>query len=36
VVATAANVADCTILPELLHGDETQVWADQAYRGGRR
>ena len=35
VVATAANVADCTILPDLLHGDETRVWGDQAYRGQR-
>jgi IS5 family transposase len=25
VVATAANVADSTILPDLLHGDETRV-----------
>ena len=33
VVATAANVADSTILPDLLHGDETRVWGDQAYRG---
>ena len=33
VVATAANVADCTVLPDLLHGDETKVWGDQAYRG---
>jgi transposase, IS5 family len=33
VVATAANVADSTVLPELLHGDETRVWGDQAYRG---
>lgn len=33
VVATAANVADCRVLPELLHGDETKVWGDQAYRG---
>jgi IS5 family transposase len=33
VVATAANVADATVLPELLHGEETQVWGDQAYRG---
>jgi IS5 family transposase len=32
VVATAANVADATILPDLLHGDETRVWGDQAYR----
>ena len=33
VVATAAHVADSTVLPELLHGEETQVWDDQAYRG---
>lgn len=33
VVATAANVADCTVLGDLLHGDETRVWGDQAYRG---
>ena len=33
VVATAANVADSTILPDLLHGAETRVWGDQAYRG---
>jgi len=35
VVATAANVADSTVLPDLLHGDETAVWGDQAYRGQR-
>jgi transposase, IS5 family len=34
-VATAANVADGTMLPELLHGNETRVWGDQAYRGQR-
>ena len=28
VVATAANVADSTILPDLLHGEETRVWGD--------
>jgi IS5 family transposase len=33
VVATAAHVADSTVLPELLHGEETNVWGDQAYRG---
>jgi IS5 family transposase len=33
VVATAANVADSRVLPELLHGEETKVWGDQAYRG---
>ena len=25
-VVTAANVADATVLPELLHGEETRVW----------
>src|SRR6516165_1700155 len=34
-VATPANVADSTVLPELLHGKETRVWGDQAYRGQR-
>jgi transposase, IS5 family len=33
VVATAANVADCKMLPQLLHGNETAVWGDQAYQG---
>jgi IS5 family transposase len=33
VVATAANVADSTMLPDLLHGEETRVWGDQAYKG---
>jgi len=32
-VATAANIADSTVLPDLLHGEETRVWGDQAYRG---
>jgi IS5 family transposase len=32
-VATAANVADSVVLPDLLHGEETRVWGDQAYRG---
>src|SRR6266571_1140946 len=32
-VATAANVADSTVLSDLLHGEETRVWGDQAYRG---
>src|SRR5437667_370853 len=31
-VATAANVADSAVLPDLLHGEETRVWGDQAYR----
>jgi IS5 family transposase len=30
---TAANVHDATVLSELLHGEETKVWGDQAYRG---
>jgi transposase, IS5 family len=33
VQATLANVADSTVLPDLLHGSETRVWGDQAYRG---
>ena len=33
VVATAANVADSTVWPELLHGEETKVGGDPAYRG---
>jgi IS5 family transposase len=32
-VATPANVADGAMLPNLLHGKETKVWGDQAYRG---
>ena len=32
-VATAANVADATVLADLLHGEETRVWGDQAYKG---
>jgi transposase, IS5 family len=35
VVATSANVADCTVLADLLHGEETRVWGDQSYRGQR-
>ena len=35
VQATPANVADSTVLPNLLHGNETRVWGDQAYRGQR-
>lgn len=33
VVATAASVHDSHILPDLLHGNETRVWGDSAYRG---
>jgi len=32
-VATAANVSDVAILPDLLHGEETRVWGDGAYPG---
>jgi transposase, IS5 family len=32
-VVTPAHVADASVLPELLHGEETRVWGDQAYRG---
>src|SRR5438876_11904297 len=32
-VATAANVADSAVLPDLLHGEEKRVWGAQAYRG---
>jgi IS5 family transposase len=32
VVATAANLHDATILPDLLHGEETRAWGDQAYK----
>src|SRR6476660_10265394 len=32
-VATAANVADSAVLSDLLHGEETRVWGDQAYKG---
>jgi IS5 family transposase len=31
VVATAANVHDSQVLPDLLHGEETRVWGDAAY-----
>src|SRR5437763_9133410 len=33
VVASAATVADSAVRPDLLHGEETRVWGDQAYRG---
>jgi len=35
VTATAANVHDRQVLPELLHGQETRVWGDAAYSGQR-
>src|SRR3989304_2153566 len=33
VAATPANVHDAQVLGDLLHGEETRVWGDQAYRG---
>ena len=33
VEATAANVADSRMLPALLHGEETEIYGDQAYQG---
>ena len=32
-VVTPTNVADSAVLPELLHGEETRVWATGAIRG---
>jgi len=32
VVATPANTADCKVLGQLLHGEETRVYGDQAYK----
>lgn len=33
IVATAANVHDSVVLPQLLHGKETRVYGDSAYIG---
>lgn len=33
VAASAANMHDSNMLPELLHGQETHVWGDSAYAG---
>lgn len=35
IAATAANVHDGHLLPDLLHGKETRVWGDSAYQGHR-
>jgi IS5 family transposase len=35
VTATAANVHDSREIEDLLHGEETRVWADSAYTGQR-
>ena len=35
VAATATNVHDSQVLPELLHGQETRVWGDSASSGHR-
>jgi len=32
-LVTPANVEDATVLADLLHGEETRVWGNQAYRG---
>ena len=33
LVTTSANVADSTVLPDLLHGGERKVWGDGGYQG---
>ena len=33
VAASAANMHDSNMLPELLHGQEEQIWGDSAYAG---
>jgi IS5 family transposase len=33
VAATAANLHDSQVFPDLLHGNETRVWGDVAYSG---
>ncbi len=36
VVGTAANVSDVTMTAQLLHGEETQVFADAGYTGAHK
>ena len=35
VAATAANVHDSRTIADILHGDETRVWGNNAYQGQR-
>lgn len=35
VAVTPANTADCKVLGQLLHGRESRVYGDQAYKGQR-
>jgi len=36
VAVTPANTADCQVLGQLLHGEETRVYGDQAYKSQGR